>query len=79
MNKKENNKKEVLEAVSIIIEKNLAYEDMNKVINKIKKVKPNLSEEEILEAINVAKRLLFKPEYLTEDIKKELKLWDNID
>ena len=75
----EKNKKEVLEAVSIIIEKNLAYEDMNKVINKIKKVKPNLSEEEILEAINMAKRLLFKPEYLTDEIKKELELWDNVD
>ena len=75
----EKNKKEVLEAVSIIIDKNLAYEDMNKVINKIKKVKPNLSEYEIIEAINVAKRLLFKEEYLTDEIKKELKLWDNID
>ena len=79
MNKKENNNKEILKAVSIIIEKNLAYEDMNKVINKIKKIKPNLSEYEIIEAINVAKRLLFKEEYLTDEIKKELELWDNVD
>jgi len=78
MEEKENNK-EVLEAASIIIEKNLAYKDFDKVISEIKKIKPNLSESEIIEAINVAKRLLFKPEYLTEDIKKELKLWDNID
>ena len=77
MEEKEN--KEVLEVASIIIEKNLAYKDFDKVINEIKKIKPNLSESEIIEAINVAKRLLFKPEYLTEDIKKELKLWDNID
>jgi len=75
----EKNKKEVLEAVSIIIEKNLAYENANKVINKIKKVKPHLSEDEILEGINVAKRLLFKEEYLTDEIKKELELWDNVD
>jgi len=75
----EKNKKEVLEAISIIIDKNLAYEDIDKVINKIKKVKPNLTEDEIIEAINIAKERLFKPEYLTEDIKKELKLWDNID
>ena len=78
MEEKENNK-EVLEVASIIIEKNLAYEDIDKVISEIKKIKPNLSEGEIIEAINVAKRLLFKKEYLTEDIKKELKLWDNID
>ena len=77
MEEKEN--KEVLEVASILIEKNLAYEDFNKVISEIKKIKPNLSESEIIEAINVAKRFLFKPEYLTEDIKKELKLWDNID
>jgi len=77
MEEKEN--KEVLEVASILIEKNLAYEDFNKVISEIKKIKPNLSESEIIEAINVAKRLLFKPEYLTDEIKKELKLWDNID
>jgi len=77
MSEKDN--KKVLEVASIIIEKNLAYEDFDKVINEIKKIKPNLSESEIIEAINVAKRLLFKPEYLTEDIKKELKLWDNVD
>ena len=78
MEEKENNK-EVLEVASIIIEKNLAYEDFDKVISEIKKIKPNLSKSEIIEAINVAKRLLFKEEYLTEDIKKELKLWDNVD
>jgi len=77
MEEKEN--KEVLEVASIIIEKNLAYKDFDKVISEIKKIKPNLSESEIIEAINVAKRLLFKPEYLTDEIKKELKLWDNID
>jgi hypothetical protein len=75
----EENNKEILEVASIIIEKNLAYEDFDKVISEIKKIKPNLSEDEIIEAINVAKRLLFKEEYLTEDIKKELKLWDNVD
>ena len=78
MEEKENNK-EVLEVASIIIEKNLTYEDFDKVISEIKKIKLNLSESEIIEAINVAKRLLFKPEYLTDEIKKELKLWDNVD
>ena len=26
-----------------------------------------------------AKRMLFKEAYLTDDIKKELELWDNVD
>jgi len=72
-------KEEILEVASVIIEKNLTYEDIEKVINEIQGIKPNLSEEEILEAINMAKNLLFKEEYLTDEIKKELKLWDNVD
>ena len=68
----------ILEATTTIIYKNLVYEDVNKVINEIKEIAPHLSEDEILEGINVAKRLLYKPEYFTEEIKKELELWDNI-
>ena len=69
----------ILEATTTIIYKDLVYEDIDKVINEIKEIKPHLSEDEILEGINLAKRLLFKEEYLTDEIKKELELWDNID
>lgn len=45
---------------------------------KTKAEKPYISDKIIVIAINALKKLLFKPEYLTEDIKKELALWDNI-
>jgi uncharacterized protein YwgA len=72
----ENN--EALDVAMLIIYKNLTYENTDKVVAKIKKIRPHVSEEEILDGINVAKKLLFKPEYFTEEIKQELKLWDSI-
>jgi len=72
----ENN--EALDVAVIIIYKNLTYENTDKVVVKIKQIKPRVSEEEILDGINVAKKLLFKPEYFTEEIKNELEPWNNI-
>jgi len=46
---------------------------------KTKAEKPYISDKIIVIAINTIKKLLFKPEYLTKDIKKELELWDNAD
>ena len=69
---------EALDVAVLIIYKNLTYENTDKVVAKIKKSRPHVSEEEILDGINVAKRLLFKPEYFTEDIKQELELWNNV-
>ena len=69
---------EALDVAVLIIYKNLTYENTDKVVAKIKKIRPHVSEEEILDGINVAKKLLFKPEYFTEEIKQELKLWDSI-
>ena len=72
----ENN--EALDVAVVIIYKNFVYEDTAKVIAEIKKIKPRVSEKEIFDGINVAKRLLFKPEYFTDEIKQELELWDNV-
>jgi len=72
----ENN--EALDVAVVIIYKNLVYEDTAKVIAEIKKIKPHVSEEEIFDGINMAKRLLFKEEYFTDEIKQELELWDNV-
>jgi len=72
----ENN--EALDVAVLILYKNLTYENTDKVVAKIKKIRPHVSEEEILDGINVAKKLLFKPEYFTEEIKNELELWNNI-
>jgi len=43
------------------------------------KIKPYLKEWMIIIANNVAKELLFKPEYLTDELKKEFEMWDKID
>ena len=69
---------EALDVAVLIIYKNLTYENTDKVVAKIKKIRPHVSEEEILDGINVAKKLLFKPEYFTEEIKNELELWNNL-
>ena len=50
----------------------------DEVFEKTKAEKPYLSDKIIVIALNTIKKLLFKPEYLTEDIKKELALWDNL-
>ncbi len=51
----------------------------NELFEKTKSEKPYISDKIIVIAINTVKKLLFKPEYLTEDIKKELDLWNNAD
>ena len=50
----------------------------DEIFEKTKAEKPYISDKIIVIALNTIKKLLFKPEYLTEDIKKELALWDNI-
>ncbi|MCL2476054.1 hypothetical protein [Candidatus Bathycorpusculum sp.] len=45
----------------------------------LKELKPNLTEYDRLIGIQKAKYLLFKPKYLTEEIKQELSAWENID
>lgn len=46
---------------------------------KTKMLKPHLNDEQIVIGINKAKNLLFKSEYLTDELKKEIELWDRID
>ena len=48
-------------------------------ILQIKRVKPYLSDENIILGINRAKSFLFKSEYLTKRLRKELDTWDKID
>ena len=68
---------EKIKALAIIISENVTYDP--EAIQKAKEKIPELTVPEILEWINCAKKLLFKDEYLTGDIKNELKLWDNLD
>jgi uncharacterized protein YwgA len=46
---------------------------------ELKRFKPHLTDSDKLVGITKSKMLLFKPQYLTDEIKKELAAWDNID
>jgi len=50
----------------------------DELFEKTKAEKPYISDKIVVIALNTIKKLLFKPEYLTEDIRKELALWDNV-
>ena len=72
---------ELLEAVSTIIylkEENPDFSD-DEIFANVKNMKSHLKETMIIIANNIAKELLFKPEFLTDEIRKELDMWDNID
>ena len=72
---------ELLEAVSTITylkQENQNFSD-DDIFAAVKNMKPHLKESMIIISNNIAKELLFKPEYLTDEIRKELDMWDNID
>jgi uncharacterized protein YwgA len=46
---------------------------------QLKRLKPHLSDSDRLIGITRSKELLFRPEYLTDEIKREMELWDNIE
>jgi len=71
--------KKLLNATEIILSNNLTYLDIDEVIEKVKEINPRLSEFDIISGINLAKRLLFKKEYLTDEIKRELKIWESVE
>lgn len=44
----------------------------------MKTFKPHLDDETIVIGINSAKELLFKPEYLTAELRSELESWEKL-
>lgn len=71
---------ELLEAVSTIIylkAENPNYSD-DDIFATVKSIKPHLKEYMIITSNNISKELLFKPEFLTDEIRKELEMWDNV-
>ncbi|MGE5533342.1 MAG: hypothetical protein ACM3UN_03220 [Bacillota bacterium] len=46
---------------------------------ELKRLKPHLTDSDKLIGITKSKALLFKAEYLTDDMKKEMDAWDNIE
>jgi uncharacterized protein YwgA len=67
------------ESASTIMLLNLTYEDVELVEKKMKEIKPHLSDMDIINGQNKAKELLFKDEFLTDELKNEMMEWDNID
>jgi uncharacterized protein YwgA len=70
---------DLMEAITTIIYENIVYSDMEEIIKRVKKLKPHLNDSIIISAVDLAKRFLFKNEYLTEEIKREIEAWDNFD
>ncbi|MFW9866507.1 MAG: hypothetical protein ACFFEN_10470 [Candidatus Thorarchaeota archaeon] len=72
---------ELLEAVSTIVYLREEHPDIidDDIFASVKTMKPHLKESMIIISNNIAKELLFKPEYLTEEVRRELDMWDNID
>jgi uncharacterized protein YwgA len=70
-----------LEAISTILyfkKRNPKFLDDDLFV-KTTNEKPYLSDKIITIAINTVKKLTFKSEYLTDEIKAELDLWDKVD
>jgi hypothetical protein len=45
----------------------------------LKRLKPHIGDSDRVVGITKAKELLFKPEYLTEEIKREMDEWDRVE
>jgi len=45
----------------------------------IKILKPYLSDATVVIGLSIAKEVLFKPEYLTDEIQEEIEIWDRVD
>ena len=77
----ERNKMDFLEAIATIFYYRKNYPELldDGIFKRTKKNKPYLKDRIITVAINSMKELTFKPEYITDEIKKELDLWDRAD
>ena len=45
----------------------------------LKQLKPHIGDSDRVIGITKAKELLFKPEYLSEDLKREIDEWDRLE
>jgi len=73
-----NYESEFLEAVSTVDYLKKRYPDMldDEIFAKTKEVKQYLKDSIVVIAINTVKKLLFKPEFLTEEVEEEIDIWD---
>ena len=71
--------KNILSAVIIVIKNNLQYNDVKDTINRVKQIRPELSDYDIIAGINIARRIMFREDYMTEEIKREIDMWERSD
>ncbi len=67
---------ETLKAISTIMYMKIVYANEDEVIERTRRVKPELDHDTILLAQNTAKMLLFQRPYLTSEVNEELQVWD---
>jgi uncharacterized protein YwgA len=74
----ENHKSEFLEALATVLFIKREHPDLldDEIFRRIKELKGYLSDRLIIIALNTAKKLSFKDEYLSKEIQEELDLWD---
>ncbi|MFX0141448.1 MAG: hypothetical protein ACFFDN_47865, partial [Candidatus Hodarchaeota archaeon] len=69
---------EFLEAVSTVRYLKKKYSNLldDEIFVRTKEIKQHLKESLIVIAINTVKKLLYKPELLTEEVQEEIDKWD---
>ena len=69
---------EFLEAVSTVRYLKKKYSNLldDDIFVRTKEIKQHLKESLIVIAINTVKKLLYKPEFLTEEVQEEIDIWD---
>ncbi|HEC37601.1 hypothetical protein LCGC14_0471580 [marine sediment metagenome] len=69
---------EFLEAVSTVdyLKKRSPDKLDDEIFAKTKEIKQHLKDSIVVIAINTVKKLLFKPEFLTEEVRREIDIWD---
>jgi uncharacterized protein YwgA len=66
-------------STSMYLMKNAPSSVDDKIFSTVKSLKPYLGDATVVISITRAKKLLFKPEYLTADLKKEIDVWDSVE
>ena len=71
----------LMEAVSTIVYLKTQNPELTEddLFVRLKRLKPHLTDGERTIGITRAKELLFKPEYLTKEIAKEMDEWDSLE
>ncbi|MFX0100910.1 MAG: hypothetical protein ACFFCS_15145 [Candidatus Hodarchaeota archaeon] len=77
----ENYRAALLEATSTIMLLSETHPDFSddEIFSKTKDIKPHLKDSMIVIAIDIVKKLKFKPESVPQDFKDEMKMWENAD